>query len=37
MIPKELAEKIKAISQENNVSLASIVRIALTQYVKNNS
>ena len=37
MIPKDLAEKLKIISKENNISLASLVRIALSQYVKNNS
>ena len=35
-LPKELAEQLKDIAKSNNISLSSLIRLTLTDFVKNN-
>ena len=35
-LPTELSEQLKAIAKSNNISLSSLIRLTLTDFVKNN-
>lgn len=35
-LPTELAEQLKVIAKSNNISLSSLIRLTLTDFVKNN-
>ena len=35
-LPNELAEQLKAVAKSKNISLSSLIRLTLTDFVKNN-